>query len=74
MRAGAELSGSWEVGAAAWIDIGWRPVVHGRSTARKQPTVRSLDLPPWRGPLEADLALASRAEPFSAPDWVFELK
>lgn len=30
--------------------------------------------PPWRGPLVTDVALASRATPFSAPGWVFELK
>jgi bifunctional non-homologous end joining protein LigD len=34
----------------------------------------SRDLPAWKGPLTADLALASRAAPFSAAGWIFELK
>jgi len=32
------------------------------------------DLPRWKGPLAADLALASRADAFSSLGWVFELK
>lgn len=30
--------------------------------------------PRWKGPLVADLALAVRSEPFSAPGWIYELK
>lgn len=36
--------------------------------------IRLEGVPLWRGPLVADVALASRAAPFSAPDWIFELK
>jgi bifunctional non-homologous end joining protein LigD len=31
-------------------------------------------LPRWRGPLDAEFAVAKRCEPFSGPGWLFELK
>jgi bifunctional non-homologous end joining protein LigD len=42
------------------------------ATSRRRELVR--ELPVWRGPLDADLALAARADAFSARGWVFELK
>ncbi len=43
-------------------------------TARSQAAAGPSRLPRWTGALTADLALATRAEPFSAPGWIFELK
>jgi bifunctional non-homologous end joining protein LigD len=50
-------------------------VAHLRSTTTAFKLAgTSRELPRWNGPLTADLALASRADPFSAPGWLFELK
>jgi len=50
--------------------------VRAESAARNRGSRRCVPLPVWRGPLVSlsELALASRAEPFSAPGWLFELK
>jgi bifunctional non-homologous end joining protein LigD len=46
-----------------------------RSTAtRRAPAAPVSTCPRWRGPLVSELALATRAEPFSAAGWLFELK
>jgi bifunctional non-homologous end joining protein LigD len=42
--------------------------------AKKQARAPAANLPRWTGPLTAELALLSRAAPFSALGWLYELK
>ena len=49
-------------------------VVSRRATASRRADAQPLSTRRWTGPLEADFALPTRSEPFSAPGWLYELK